>query len=122
VERLSKAFQALGARAVAPLLDVLLRDPDDRMRIFAASLLGEIQDSIPAGLLRDALRTYALPLLEGVVSSTEDAAVRHHSIVALGKIGDPASFDFLVDTLRRSEGWPFEGDAIERSLPSAERT
>src|SRR3990172_8387689 len=31
LERFSKAFHDLGARAVAPLLDVLVRDPDDRM-------------------------------------------------------------------------------------------
>ena len=112
IERLSKEIKALGARAVAPLLDVLLRDPDDRTRIYAAALLGDMQESVPGGILREALRAHALPLLEEVASTAEDASLRHSALVALGKIRDPESLDFLVDTVRRAEGWPWVTDAI----------
>ena len=113
LEHLSKAFRDLGGRAVAPLLDVLVRDPDDRMRIYAAAFLGEIQESVPAGLLREALRAHALPLLEEVASSSEDPSLRHSAFVAIGKIGDHASLDFLADAVLRVEGWPMVDDVIE---------
>ena len=117
LDRISKEFGTFGARAVAPLLDVLLRDSDDRMRIYAAALLGEIQETVPGGILREALRAHALPLLEEVASTAEDSSMRHSALVALGKIGDPASLDFLADAVRRSEGWPMVPDAI-RALGS----
>lgn len=112
VESLTKAFKALGARAVAPLLDTLLRDQDDRMRIYAAALLGDIQESVPGGILREALRVHGLPLLEEVAATAEEPSMRHSALVAMARIGDPSSFGFLADSLRRNEGWPLVGDAI----------
>jgi HEAT repeat protein len=111
VDRVIAEVRKLGPRAAGPLLDALLKDPDDRMRVYAANLLGQIQDTLPAGLLRDALRAYALPFLEATATTHDDLSMRHSALVALGKIGDPSSFEFLVDALRRSEAWPLVGDA-----------
>jgi HEAT repeat protein len=113
LKKLSEEFKKLGERAVGPLLDVLLRDPDDHLRVYAASLLGELQDQVPGGLLDQALRAYATPMLEELAAASEEPSLRHSALVAMAKIGDPGALDFLVDTLRRAQGWPFVGDAVQ---------
>ncbi len=113
IERLTLEFKKLGERAVGPLLDVLLRAPDDRLRVYAAGLLGQLQESVPGGLLGEALRVYATPMIEALAAGKEDPGLRHSALVAMGQIGDPRALDFLLETLREERAWPLMKDAIQ---------
>jgi HEAT repeat protein len=103
MRELRDQIEALGEVAVGPLLEVLLRDPDERLQIYAASLLGDLQEKVPQGMLTEALRVYALPVLEGVASSDMPPHLRHGALIALGNVGNSGSVAFLLETLRQAE-------------------
>jgi HEAT repeat protein len=116
MQALIDQIEEMGERAVGPLLEILQRDPDDEVRVYAAALLGGVQDHIEPGPLGEALRVYALPWLEDLALDAEAPPLRHSALVALGKIGDPISLDVLAEALRQSQGEPFLAEAARQAL------
>ncbi len=116
IKALIGQIEEMGERAVGPLLEILRRDPDEMVRVYAAALLGGVQDHVEPGLLTEALRVYALPFLEDLALGGDPSHVRHGALVALGKIGDPISFDVLAEALRQSREEPFLDEAARQAL------
>lgn len=80
-----EAFPRFGHKATTFLLR-LLKDHDQDVRIFSASILGEIKDPIAVDDLVEAL-------------SDSNKNVRHASIESLGKIGDIRAVEPLINCL-----------------------
>jgi HEAT repeat protein len=80
-----EAFPRFGKKATSYLLR-LLKDHDHDMRIFSATILGEIQD--PAAVN---------DLIEALKDPNEN--VKHASIESLGRIGDTRAVEPLIDCL-----------------------
>ncbi|MDP3938754.1 MAG: HEAT repeat domain-containing protein, partial [Deltaproteobacteria bacterium] len=109
------AIKAHGTAAYGPLLEVLRQSDDSRLPIYAAVILAEMEVEHPDTELATALRDSALPRLESLAMAGDDAALRHAALVALGKVGDPGSFNLLVDALARENGGVL-GEQAARSL------
>ncbi|MGA1839301.1 MAG: HEAT repeat domain-containing protein [bacterium] len=80
-----EAFPRFGNKATSFLLR-LLKDQDQDVRIFSASILGEIKDPMAVD-----------DLIEALTDSNEN--VRHASIESLGKIGDIRAVEPLINCL-----------------------
>ena len=83
-------YVRLGADAVEPLV-TLLGDTDEEVRLFAAVMLGSIEESGAAPALIQAL-------------SDPDVNVRHAAAASLGQMGAPEAVPRLIEALR-SEPW-----------------
>lgn len=110
-----EAFPRYGEKATSYLLE-LLRDFDDDVRIFSATMLGEIRDPLAVeglaaalkdpqenvrhaaaeslGKIRD--RRGVAPLIECL---QEDFWTQYPAVVALGEIGDPIAIEPLITLL-----------------------
>ncbi|MGA1791399.1 MAG: HEAT repeat domain-containing protein [bacterium] len=80
-----EAFPRCGKDAV-PYLLRLLKDRDDEVRMFSATILGEVQDPAAVDALIEVLKD-------------PDENLRHACAESLGKIGDARAVDTLIECL-----------------------
>lgn len=78
------AFQKIGDRSVAPQLEFLLRDLDERVQVAAVET---------AGLLYN---LEALPALRSVLDRTQNRRVRRATLLAIAMLPDPANRQILL--------------------------
>ncbi len=78
------AFQKIGDRSVAPGLEFLLRDLDERVQVAAVET---------AGLLYN---LEALPALRSVLDRTQSRRVRRATLLAIAMLPDPANRQILL--------------------------
>lgn len=83
-------YVRLGSTAAQPLM-ALLGDPDEEIRIFAAVMLGSLEDAQAAPALINAL-------------ADPDVNVRHAAAASLGQMKAPEAVPRLIEALR-SEPW-----------------
>lgn len=83
-----EAFPCYGKEAT-PYLLRLIKDKDERVRMFSAAMLGKIGDPKAVNALIEALKD-------------QDENVKHASAESLGKIGDKRAVKPLIDCLNQS--------------------
>ena len=98
--------------ASAGHLASFLRDPDPKVRYYAAISLGRY------GVAKGRLRRNAVNALINVFMNEPDSSARKEMEGALGRSGDPKAVSALRRALRR---YPKDQISIEQSLEEAER-
>ncbi len=81
----------IGRPALPYLVNVLIENHDKQSRGMAAKIMGDIRD-----------KTCTVNLLSALISD-EECSVRTHAIISLGKIGDTAAVNFLIQSLGDDE-------------------